>query len=125
MNVSMNQLTLSRVPRETEPGYTIGTFARKTQEEFLRQYRKQYPETKPTVDSMRPDRQEVFNAPRGHNPHLEHHVNFYNAVRTRKPFFEDSVFGYRTAGPALLCNTSMYEKRICHWDVVSLAERSA
>ena len=125
MNVSMNQLTLSRVPRETEPGHTIGTFARKTQEEFLRQYRKQYPETKPTVDSMRPDRQEVFNAPRGHNPHLEHHVNFYNAVRARKPFFEDAVFGYRTAGPALLCNTSMYEKRICHWDAVNLAEKGA
>ena len=46
-----------------------------------------------------------------YSAHLEHHRNFYNAVRTRKPFFEDSVFGLRTAGPSLLTNTSLAEGR--------------
>jgi hypothetical protein len=50
------------------------------------------------------------------NVHLEHHRNFYNAVRTRKPYFEDGVFGLRAAGPALLTNISLWEKRICRWD---------
>jgi predicted dehydrogenase len=116
MNVSMTQLTLSRVPRETEPGMMIGSFAKATQEQIVKAYREKYPEKKATPETLRPTSQEVFTAPRSHNPHQEHHNNFYNAVRTRKPFFEDAVFGYRTAGPALLCNMSMNEKRICHWD---------
>jgi len=120
MQVTMNQLTLSKAPRETEPGYTIGTFARATQEAFLKEYRKKYPETRPTVATLRPQQQEVFLAPRNHSAHFEHHQNFYAAVRSRKPFFEDAVFGFRTGGPALLCNTSMYERRICAWDPVKL-----
>ncbi len=43
MTTSFTDLTLSREPRETEPGYTIDTFAKATQEEFKRQYEKQYP----------------------------------------------------------------------------------
>jgi hypothetical protein len=42
--------------------------------------------------------------------------NFIAAVRTRKPHFEDAVFGFRAAGPALLCNTSYFENRLCTWD---------
>ena len=50
------------------------------------------------------------------NVHREHHRNFYDAVRSRKPHFEDGVFGFRAAGPALLTNTSLWETRICGWD---------
>ena len=120
MNVSMSELTLSRVPRETQPGVMMGSFAKATQEEYMREYRKKYPVEPPSVPGMRPVTTEVFKV--NDNPHQEHHNNFYKAVRTRKPFFEDALFGYRTAGPALLCNTSMYEKRICHWDPVALTE---
>ncbi len=59
---------------------------------------------------------ETYTPPRSHNAHLEHHRNFYNAVRSRKPFFEDAVFGFRAAGPALLTNTSLWENRACGWD---------
>lgn len=120
MQVTMSELKLSRVPRETEPGYTVSSFARATQEAIIREYRKKYPEKKPTLASLRPLAEEVYHPPRNHSAHFEHHVNFYNAVRSRKPFFEDAVFGFRTAGPALLCNTSMYERRICTWDPVRL-----
>jgi hypothetical protein len=47
-------------------------------------------------------------------------ANFIEAVRTRKPHFEDSTFGFRAAGPALQCNTSYYENRICTWDAVGM-----
>ena len=62
---------------------------------------------------MRPDRSERFVPPREHSAHLEHHRNFYNAVRTRKPFFEDGVFGLRTAGPSLLTDIRLWEGPVC------------
>ena len=119
ITTSYNSLTLSQHPRESEPGYTIGTFPLKTQKEFLAEYHKKYPVKKPSADSLRPNRRELF-APQGFNAHLEHHKNFYNAVRTRKPFLEDAVFGYRAAGPALLTNVSYFERRICNWNPESM-----
>jgi predicted dehydrogenase len=116
MTTGFTALTLSKTPRETEPGYTIETFPKDTQAKFLEQYRKQYPPQKPNADAMRPEATETFIPPRSHNAHLEHHRNFYEAVRSRKPFFEDAVFGFRAAGPALLTNTSLWEQRTCGWD---------
>jgi len=77
-----------------------------------------------TADAMRGDREDVFRPPPDHVPHFEHHKNFYNAVRSRKPFFEDAEFGLRTAGPALLCNHSYFEKKICVWDPATLQRKS-
>jgi predicted dehydrogenase len=123
MEVTMSRLTLTHVPRQKEPGYSLGSFSKNTQEAILKEYREKYPD-KREGRALKADRQETFEAPPGANAHQLHHNNFYEAVRTRKPFFEDAVFGYRTAGPALLCNTSMYEKRICHWDPVNLVEKT-
>ena len=115
MTTSFNSLALSRHPREKEPGYTIGTFPEKIKREFLADYHKKYPPQAPSADAMRPDKREMFE-PKDFDMHLEHHRNFYTAVRTRKPFFEDAVFGFRAAGPALLTNVSYFERRVCRWD---------
>ena len=111
-----SELTLSRHPRETEPGYTIGTFPKAVQDEFLREYRARYPESRPTADSMRPDKEETFTPPPEADAHTLHHRNFYAAVRAGRPSIEDAVFGLRAAGPALLTNVSYFERRTCGWD---------
>jgi predicted dehydrogenase len=116
LTTSMSGVTLSIVPPEAEPGYTIGTFPRAVQEAFLRDYRAKYPQTRPTADGMRPEKVDTFNPPHGYDAHLEHHRNFYAAVRARKRPVEDAAFGLRAAGPALLSNVSYYEKRVCTWD---------
>jgi hypothetical protein len=116
IDLSMNSLTLTSAPPQAEPGYTIGTFSKVTQQKFLEQYRKEYPAQRPTADALRPDKADKFVPPAGYNAHLEHHRNFYAALRSRKPFFEDAVYGFRAAGPALLTNVSLWENRICHWD---------
>ncbi len=116
ITTGMSSLTLSRHPREREPGYTVGTFPKSIQDQFLVEYRGRYPETRPSAGVMRPDREDVYTPPRQHNAHQQHHLNFYAAVRSRQPFLEDAVFGFRTAGPALLANTSYFERRICRWD---------
>ncbi|MFN7926185.1 MAG: Gfo/Idh/MocA family oxidoreductase [Bryobacteraceae bacterium] len=116
MTVTYNSLIRNRKPRESEPGYTIDTFAKDARERYLKEYESKYPPQRANADAMRPENEDVYTPPRDHSPHLDHHRNFYAAVRSRKPFFEDSVFGLRTAGPALLCNHSYYERKICTWD---------
>ena len=111
-----NGVTIMRHPRETEPGYTIETFADKTQEEFVKKYQAEYPKLPANADSIRPESEEKFMPPPGYNDHLDHHRNFINAVRTRKQTIEDPTFGFRAAGPALLSNISYFEQRMCHWD---------
>lgn len=116
MTTSMDTVKLDKAPAETEPGFTIGTFSSATQQQFLKDYRAKYPERARTVENMRSSREEVYRTPPGYNAHLEHHRNFYAALRSRKPFIEDAVYGFRAAGPALACNTSYFEKRIVNWD---------
>jgi predicted dehydrogenase len=120
IDTSMSSLTLQKTPPEAEPGYTINTFAKAMQEEYMRDYRKKYPVIKASADGMRPSASETFTPPAGYDAHREHHRVFYEAVRSRKRPVEDAVFGFRAAGPALLSNVSYFEKRICHWDSQSM-----
>ena len=120
MTTGYSDITLANAPREAEPGYTIGTFPKTVQEEFLREYRQKYPETRPTADAMRPDKQYRYEPPHGYDAHRDHHRVFYDAVRSRKRPVEDAVFGFRAAGPALLSNVSYFEKRVCAWDAQAM-----
>jgi predicted dehydrogenase len=113
-------VTVSKQPRDAEPGYTIGTFAKSTQDEFLRQYREKYPARRANADSMRPLDQERFMPPRGYNDSVDHHRNFLESVRSRKPVVEDATFGFRAAGPALASNLSFFEQRMLEWDPESM-----
>lgn len=116
MTTSMMSLTLAKAPNEIEPGYTISTFPRAVQEQFLKEYRKKYPERPRAVASMRSSTEERYTPPPGYDAHLDHHRNFYAALRSRRPFMEDAAFGFRAAGPALASNTSYFEKRVVGWD---------
>jgi predicted dehydrogenase len=116
LTVNPEDVTLQKQPREAEPGYTIDTFAKATQEKFLAEYRKKYPAQRPSADALRPRETERFVQPRGYSDHRDHHRVFLEAVRSRKPVVEDAVFGFRAAGPALLCNQSYFEKKIVNWD---------
>ncbi len=111
-----NGVSVARTPREAEPGYTIDTFPKATQEEFLKDYRQKYPQQRPNADSMRPQADEHFLPPPRYSDHLDHHRNFFSAVRTRKPVVEDAVFGFRAAGPAVLSNVSYFDHKVCEWD---------
>jgi predicted dehydrogenase len=48
--------------------------------------------------------------------HRLHHLAFVDSIRNGKPSVEDGVFGLRAAGPALLCNRSLAEKKSYSWD---------
>ena len=75
-----------------------------------------YPNVKPSTERMLPQSEQVFASPSGYDAHTEHHRTFWAAVRSRTPVVEDAVFGFRAAGPALLCNSSYFDGRVCQWD---------
>ncbi|CDM67048.1 Gfo/Idh/MocA family protein [Pyrinomonas methylaliphatogenes] len=109
-----NSVTLARSPKLREPGYTINTFPQAVQERFLKEYRAKYPESLSQEITARTT--EVYAAPQGYSDHLDHHKNFFAAVRSRQSVIEDAVFGFRAAGPAVLSNTAYFERRIYRWD---------
>jgi predicted dehydrogenase len=113
-------VTVAKTPRETEPGYTIETFPKAVQEAFLKDYHRQYPPQTPNADRMRPQQEDKYLPPHGYSDHLDHHRNFIDAVRTRRPVVEDPVFGFRAAGPAVLSNMSYFEQRVCKWDAQAM-----
>ena len=119
-----NGVTLAKTPRESEPGHTIDTFPTAVQEKFLEEYRRKYPSQAANADSIRPQEEEKYLPPRGYSDHLDHHRVFFESVRSRKPLIEDSVFGFRAAGPALLSNVSYFEQKVCGWDPDRMTARS-
>jgi predicted dehydrogenase len=114
MEIAGYTVTVNRVPRETEPGFTIDTFAEATEHEFLKKYREKYPATHPA--SPPSAGVEKYVAPSGDSDSYDHFKNFFNSVRTRRQPVEDAVFGYRAAGAALLSNLSMERAAIVSWD---------
>jgi predicted dehydrogenase len=118
LTTDVRSVTINKVPREKEPGYTIETFPKAVQEQFLAEYRKKYPKRPVTAETLDAVEEQKFVS--SVDAHQEHMRNFIEAVRTRKPHFEDAEFSFRATGPALLCNTSLFENRICTWDPVTM-----
>lgn len=124
MEIGWSGVTVSRVPRETEPGLTVDTFPEAMQDEIEEAYEKKYPkahaEGEPKVGLER------FIAPDGYSDLYDHFRNFFASVRSRKPVVEDAVFGYRAAGAALLANLSSQHGAVVHWDpeTMKLADRA-
>ena len=106
-------VTVAKKQRAKEPGYTIDTFTKATQEAFLKEYRAKYPENKQEITDTS---QDTFAPPAGYNDSVDHFTAFFEAVRSRKPVVEDAVFGFRAAGAALLMNRSYFENQAYGWN---------
>ncbi len=108
-----NNVTLARAARPREPGHTIQTFPQAVQEQFLEQYRTEYPERAPDVS---PQSTETYAPPPGYSDLLHHFQNFFASVRSRQPVVQDAAFGFRAAAPSLLTNMSYFDGRPYGWE---------
>ncbi len=113
IEIGWSGVTLTRVPRETAPGYTVETFPEAMQKEILDAYDKKYP---PHSGKENMAGTEKFSAPKGYSDSYDHFRNFFSSVRTRREPVEDAVFGYRAAGAALLSNLSNERGQVVKWD---------
>ncbi len=111
-------VTVTRTPRETEPGYSVSTFADAMQRQTVQQYRQKYPvrhpDSAPAQEVMR------FVAPPNYSDSYDHFRNFFAAVRSRQPVVEDATFGFRAAGAALLSNLSVERGSVVQWDPMAM-----
>lgn len=106
-------VTLAKKQRAREPGYTIDTFPKATQEAFLKDYRAKYPDGKPEVNASS---QDTYAPPSGYSDSVDHFAAFFEGMRSRKPVVEDAVFGFRAAGAALLLNRSYFDSQAYGWN---------
>ncbi len=114
MEIAGSAVIVNRTPRETEPGYSVGTFTNAMQKEFVEKYRQRYPE-KPAMSGVA-NSVERYVAPRGYLDSLDHFRNFFASVKTRKQPVEDATFGFRAAGAALLSNLSLEKGEVVKWN---------
>ncbi len=69
---------------------------------------------------LSPDKLE-YEAEKGYQgAHFDHFYNWATAIRNNKDVTENSLFGFRAAAPALLCNDSYFGNRIIQWDPQNL-----
>jgi predicted dehydrogenase len=114
MEISGHGVSVSRVPREKEPGLMIGTFTNAMQREIETAYREKYPEAHP--EGPPTAGMERYVAPENYSDSYDHFRNFFASVRSRQPVVEDAVFGFRAAGAALLSNLSYEKGTVVKWD---------
>lgn len=108
-----NGVTVSRMSRQKGPGLSINTFPKAMQDQIVKDYQEKYADDRKEIGTAS---EENYLPPSGYSDSYDHMVNFFEGVRTRKPVVEDSTFGLRAAGPALLINESQYDNRIYQWD---------
>ncbi len=118
MEIAGNTVSVSRTPRERDPGTTVDTFAEATQKATLAAYRTKYPAKRP--ENTPALGYERFAAPPHYSDSYDHFRTFFEAVRARTPVTEDAVFGYQAAGAALLSNLSLQRDAIVKWDPVRM-----
>jgi len=121
IHINGNRLTVHHSIMPEAPGIggwdALSTYPEAMQKALLDQYNHTYtPEqqkrkTKPDIN---------YKEPEGFDEHLEHHITFFDSVRTGKPVVEDAVFGFRAAAPCLACNESYFKKKIINWDPVNM-----
>ncbi len=114
INGTTQSVTVTRTPREVEPGYTVSTFADAMQKETVAKYRQKYPPEHP--EGPPAQQTETFVAPKSYSDSYDHFKNFFASVRSRKEPVEDPTFGFRAAGAALLGNMSIQKNAIIGWD---------
>ena len=124
INVSFTELNLIRTgiqqptTEQVLKGYnSVRTFSKAQQEAFAERYLAEHPTTTAKANSNEPEK---FRVPKGYDERYDHLVNFFKAVRKAQSVYEDAVFGYRAAAPALLCNESYRDGKLIEWDPVHM-----
>jgi predicted dehydrogenase len=123
ISVSFTELTLNRTgivqpSRESVlKGYnSVRTFSNAMQKELSEKLQVDPPPSRPVPGNW----PEKYAVPRGYDERLDHFKNFFRCVRQKTQAYEDAVFGFRAAAPALLCNDSLRLGKILSWDPVAI-----
>lgn len=116
-----NEVTIRRNKMAKAPGIggwdALETYPNAIQEQLKQAYNQKYTEADRKGQSLDDIK---FAAPQGYSDHLDHHMNFFEAVRHKKAIIEDGVFGFRAAAPCLAANESYFQNKVIRWDAVNM-----
>ena len=99
MEINDSSVSVSRVPREKEPGLMIESFTVADAKTDSCGPQAEVPAGEPRRRAAAGIRE--IRGAHGYSDSYDHFKNFFAAVRTRLPVVEDAVFGFRAAGAAL------------------------
>jgi predicted dehydrogenase len=110
--------TLTFKPQDTRPrpeGYSIIGWPAALREQYLTKFREEHPQPVP-LDWKVDEQSEMYATPPGYSDLVDHEMNFFSAVRTRKATIENEVFGNNAAIACHLSNFSYFNKTAAVWD---------
>lgn len=116
--LEITEFALTYTPQagtETEPSYYADSFAKKVREDYQAQWHKQH--------DPAPGKEGILAASTFRGPSFDwetpHLANFFRAVRTQEPVFEDAEFGNQTAIACHMANQSYFEGGPVRFDAAS------
>src|SRR5437660_639993 len=114
-------LTCAPQATRTQPeGYSSYGWPEKLRNEYLANFEKEHPAYKVKVE----EGTQVFAAPEGYSDVVDHQINFFNAVRSRKKVVENEEFGNNAALGCHLANYSYFKNTPAIWDAGAKKIRS-
>jgi predicted dehydrogenase len=122
LEVSGSSVTFSpQTGKDSYPSYYTGSFPRAMREEYLKRWHEEN-DARLASEAMA-ETSQTFRGPDFDDiaPHL---LNFFNAVRTRRPVVEDAVFGHNAALACHMANESYFRRTSVHWDDASKTIKS-
>lgn len=122
IELGWGSVTVHRHKVNTIPSYggwdSFDTFSSSQQKEFVEWYQKEYPPLPPEIQEPA---ELIYRQPeKNYSDNIEHHLNFYDCMRSGNTPVEDAVFGLRAAAPSLAANRSFFNQKVVLWDPVKM-----
>jgi predicted dehydrogenase len=119
LSVRGRSITLKKTRVGMDPsGYSLRAYTEATQKEILKEYEAKLGDLNRQLDQPEPIVFQPGSDYKGADH--DHFVNFFGAMRGTKKIVENSTYGLRAAGAALLSNYSYFGKKIVGWDPVNM-----
>ena len=117
LSLGWDSLTVRKNKFPKAPGLSVDNFPKDQKELYLAEYARLYPST----PEMEGPKEFKYMVPKDYKgDRYEHFVNFFSAIRDKKPNIEDATFGLRTCGPTQCGNLSLFQKKAVSWDPVKM-----
>jgi hypothetical protein len=116
MSTNFTGITVDRSPQPDQFDGAVASFANDVQ----KQLKEEWDARHATADSRIFQQSSESYDTGAIDAQLEHHRNFYRSIRDGRPSVEDATFGLRAAGPALLTNESLFQRKVMLWDPVKM-----
>ena len=119
MHVGQDSVKLVRSKLGMKPGgYSLTAFTEENQKKIKVEYDQKFADERKSNLNIGETNYEAPSDYKG--GHYDHFYNFFQAIRGKNKIVEDTTFGLRAAGAAILANESYYQGKPVRWDPESM-----